>query len=65
LFVHGKVVTVMTHQLVGFLEGAFVEEQVDPLARGEFPFGVLAGAALVSATRFGGRVAALQFFHPV
>ena len=65
LLVHAEVVAVVADQLVGFLEGAFVEQQVDAFARGEFAFGVLAGAALVSTARFGGRVAALQFFHPV
>ena len=65
LFLHAEVVAVMADQLVGFLEGAFVEQQIDAFARGELAFGVLAGAALVSATRFGGRVAALQFFHAV
>ena len=65
LFLHAEVVATVADQLVGFLEGAFIEQQVDAFARGEFAFGVLAGAALVSAARFGRGVAALQFFHAV
>jgi hypothetical protein len=49
-------------QFIGFLEGGFVEQQVDAFARGEFAFGVLARAALFSAACFGGGVAALEFF---
>ena len=63
LFVHAEVVAAMADQLVGFLEGAFVEQQVDALARGELAFGVLARAALLATARFGGGVAALQFFQ--
>ncbi len=65
LFVHAEVVAMMADQLVGFFESAFVEQQVDAFACGELAFGVLARAALVSTARFGGRVAALQFFHAV
>jgi hypothetical protein len=52
-------------QFVGFLEGGFVEQQVDTFARGEFSFGVLARAAFVSTSRFGGGVAAPHFFYSV
>ncbi len=53
LFLHAEVVAMVTNQLVGFLEGAFVEQQIDAFARGELAFGVLACAALVSTARFG------------
>jgi hypothetical protein len=62
LFVHAKVMALVADQFIGFLEGGFVEQQVDAFARGEFAFGVLARAALFSAACFGGGVAALEFF---
>jgi len=55
----------VAHKFIGFLKGAFVEEQIDAFARGKLAFGVLAGATLLSTARFGGCVAALQFFHAV
>ena len=65
LFLHSEIVAMVADQLVGFLEGVLVEQQVDAFARGEFAFGVLAGAAFIPTARFSGRVAALQFFHAV
>jgi hypothetical protein len=62
LFVHAEVVALVADQLIGFLESGFVEQQVDAFARGEFSFSVLARAALFSTARFGGGVAALEFF---
>ena len=41
LLVHAEIAAAVAHQLVELFEGAFVEQQVDALARGEFAFGVL------------------------
>jgi hypothetical protein len=54
--------TLVADQLIGFLERGFVEQQVDAFAGGEFTFGVLARAAFFSTARFGGGVAAIEFF---
>jgi hypothetical protein len=45
-------------QFVGLLEGAFVEQQVDAFARGEFALGVLARATLLAPAGFRGGMAA-------
>src|SRR5262249_39542847 len=43
---HPEVEAAMEHELVELLEGAFVQQELDPLARRELAFGVLALAAL-------------------
>ena len=45
LLLHAEIAAAVADQLVDFLEGAFVEQQIDALAGGQFAFGVLAGAA--------------------
>ena len=61
LLVHAEVGAAMGDQLVGFLEGAFVEQELDTLAGRHFAFLVFARAALFAAAGFGQGVAALQF----
>ena len=63
LILHAEIARAMAHQLVHFLEGAFVEQQIDALARGKFPFLMLPRAALLAPPRFGGGMAAAQFFE--
>ena len=58
---HAEVVGAMRDQLVGLLEGAFVEQELDALAGRHFAFFVLALAALLSAAVFGQLIARLQF----
>ncbi len=65
LILHAEIARVMAHQLVGFLERALVEQQIDALARGEFAFGVLLGAALLAPAGFSRGMAAAQFFETV
>ena len=55
----------MADQLVEFLERAFVEQQVDALAGGEFAFVMLAGFAFLSAPGFGVGVAAAEFVNAI
>jgi hypothetical protein len=50
---HSEIGGAMAHQLVHFLEGAFIQQQVDALARRELAFGVLTLHSLRSAARFG------------
>ena len=63
--VHAEIVAAVAHQFVHFLEGAFVEQQVDALAGGEFAFLVLAGAALFASAVFGRSVPSAQFFDSI
>ena len=65
LILHAEVARAMANQLVDFLEGAFVEQQIDALASGEFSFLMLAGAALFASTGFGGGVAAAEFCEAI
>ena len=65
LLVHAEIAAAVGDQLVEFLEGAFVEQQLDALAGGELAFLVLARAALRPAALLGGRVAAAQFVEAV
>ncbi len=51
----------MGDELVGLLEGAFVEQELDAFAGRHLAQLVLAGAAFFAAAGFRGRVAALQF----
>ena len=51
--------------LSSLFEGAFVEQQIDALARRELAFLVLPRAALRAAALLGRGVAAAQFFKPI
>ena len=61
LLVHAEVGAAVGDELVGLFEGAFVEQELDALARRQLALLVLARAALFAAAGFGQRVAALQF----
>src|ERR1019366_1991924 len=61
LLVHAEVGAAMRDQLVGFLEGAFVEEEFNALAGGHLALFVFAGAALFSASGFGEGVTTFEF----
>ena len=50
LILHPEVAAPMGYELVHLVEGTGVEEQIDPLPRGELPGGVLAGEALLTPT---------------
>jgi hypothetical protein len=52
LFVHAKVVATMGDEHADFLEGTFVEQEVDALPCGEFAFFVLTGNAFFTAAEF-------------
>ena len=52
-FVHPKISRAMLDQLVEFLEGAFIEEELDALARRHLTGGVLLRDAGWAATFFG------------
>jgi hypothetical protein len=52
----------MPHELVEFLESAFIEEKIDSFARAELAFLVLALATLGSSAFFRFCVALPQFF---
>ena len=54
---HAEVVRLVADELVEFLEGAFIEQQVDALAGAELAFLVLAGVALRASAGFGFGVA--------
>jgi hypothetical protein len=51
LFAHPEVAAAVSDELVDFLEGAGVEQEVDALARGELAGFVLPAAALVAAAQ--------------
>ena len=61
LLFHAEVVAAMGDQFVGLFEGAFVEQELDALARRHLALLVLARPALFASACFGQRVAALQF----
>ena len=65
LLSHAEIVPAVADQLVGFDEGAFVEQQIDALAGGELALGVLAFAAFVAASSFSAGMASAQFFQSV
>ena len=60
---HAEVAAAVRDQLVGFLEGAFIEQELDALARRHLAFFVLLLAALLAAAFFGQVVALLQLFQ--
>ena len=53
----------MGDEAVSLFEGAFVEQELDALARRHFAFFVLALAAFFSAAFFGQTIAAFQFLQ--
>ncbi len=55
----------MLHQFVEFLEGAFVQQQFDALARGKLSLAMLSFATLRAATFLGGRVTASNFLKAI
>ncbi len=61
LLFHAELVAAMGDELVGLFEGAFVEQELDALARRHLALLVLACAALFAAAGLGESVAALQF----
>ena len=61
LLFHAEVGAAVSDQLVGLLEGAFVEQKLDALARRHLALLVLARPALFASAGFGQRVTALQF----
>ena len=65
LFLHAEIAAAVADQLVDFLKRAFVEQQIDALARGEFSFLVLPRAAFLAASGFGDGVAAAQFVEAI
>jgi hypothetical protein len=65
LRVHAEIAAMMADELIGFLKGAGVEEEIDALTRRHFAFLVLARAALFTASRFGRGVAAREFLHAI
>ena len=65
LLVHAEIAAAVLDELVDFFEGAFVEQQFDAFAGGEFAFFVLALAAFGTSAFFGGGVAAAEFFEAV
>ena len=65
LLVHTEIAAAVGDQLIEFLEGAFVEQQLDALAGGELALLVLARAALRPAALLGGRVAPPQFVEAI
>ena len=56
-----KSVAAMGDELVGLLEGAWVEQELDAFAGGELAGAVLALPALCAACLFGERVAPFEF----
>ena len=60
LLLHAEIDAAVGDELVEFLEGAFVEQQIDAFAGGEFAGLVLALAAFGAAAFFGCGVAAAE-----
>jgi hypothetical protein len=52
-------------ELVHLFEGAFIEQEFDALADGEFPFGVLPLTALRPSAFVSRRVASPEFFEAI
>ena len=61
LIVHLEVTAAVTDEGVEFFEGAFVEEEVDALAGGEFAVTALAFEAIGATAEFGIGAAAFEF----
>jgi len=60
LFIHAEVARAVAYEFIEFLEGAFVEQEVDSFAGGQFSIGMLAGAAFGSPASLGIRMAAAE-----
>ena len=65
LLLHAEVGAMVADKFVELFEGALVQKQVDPFARAELAFLVLAFAAFGAATLFGFGVAAAKLFEAV
>ena len=65
LLLHAKIHAAVADQFVELLEGAFVQQQVDALSRGELAGLMLAFAALETASGFGFRVQAAHLLRAV
>jgi hypothetical protein len=55
----------MLDEAVGFFEAAFVQEQLNALARAQFPLTVLALATFAASALFGQPIAPLQLIQQV
>jgi hypothetical protein len=62
---HAEIATAMADKFVDFFERAFVEQEVNALARRQFSLCVLLLPPLLAPAGFGGRMAAAQLFQPV
>jgi hypothetical protein len=60
LLLEAEVSAAMRDESVGLDEAAFVQQQVDPLPRGELPLRVLGSHAGLTATLFGLRAATAE-----
>ncbi len=58
---HAEIDAVVLHEAVEFLEAAFVQQHVQPFARGQLALGMLCGDAFLAPAQFGGGAAAFQF----
>ena len=65
LLLHAEVVAAVLDEHVPFLEAAGVEEQLDPLARGELALGVLRIDALLAAAEAGARALGFELLDDV
>ena len=65
LLVHAEIVAAMLDEHVPFLEGAGVEQQLEPLARGELALGVLRLDAPLAAAGARRRALFLQAFENI
>ncbi len=61
LFIQSELARAMRHQLIDLLEGAFIQQQIDALARGKLAFFVLPLPPRRPAALFGRFVPAPQF----
>ena len=61
LLSHAEIGAIMRHIGVEFFEAAFVEQYVEPFARGQAAFGMLRIDPLLPATQFRRRAARFQF----
>jgi hypothetical protein len=65
LLIHAEIAGAVTDELVEFLKAAFVEEEVDAFAGGEFTFFVLTLAAFGTTACFGIGMAAAEFVETI
>src|SRR5260370_24535889 len=64
LLLHTEIDAAMTDKFVQLFEGAFVQQKVDALARGELSGLLFALAPLLSSTGFGFPGNGAKLFHP-